>query len=202
MTTQEQQNSSVASTPLPSQLACAACEKKLAVMKRCTRCRCTYYCSRECQVQHWSTHKAECSQTANASSSNLNGASPVGATPAPCSSSNVGREDAAKLVQSLGRRIRKTNCKRCHGSGMVQREEPARVPVASLESGATGFVRRDMNCPDCQGDGIVDGGYSDDAYDMDIGEGGELQRKAQGSDNCFRCQASSKAECSCLPIEA
>eukprot|EP00961_Rhodomonas_salina_P019634 264422-Rhodomonas_salina.2 len=33
---------------------------------------------------------------------------------------------------------------------MVQREEPARVPVASLESGATGFVRRDMNCPDCR----------------------------------------------------
>jgi hypothetical protein len=27
---------------------------------RCSRCRCVYYCSKTCQIKHWSKHKSEC----------------------------------------------------------------------------------------------------------------------------------------------
>jgi hypothetical protein len=29
---------------------------------RCSRCRCMYYCSRECQTADWRRHKKECAQ--------------------------------------------------------------------------------------------------------------------------------------------
>jgi hypothetical protein len=41
-------------------LACAECCKTLPSMKRCTQCRAVLYCSRECQVKHWSSHKEAC----------------------------------------------------------------------------------------------------------------------------------------------
>jgi hypothetical protein len=32
--------------------------------KKCAGCLNVYYCTRECQLSHWSTHKAECRQSA------------------------------------------------------------------------------------------------------------------------------------------
>lgn len=37
---------------------CAVCCK--ATEKKCSRCERTFYCSRECQVKHWSNHKLSC----------------------------------------------------------------------------------------------------------------------------------------------
>ncbi|KAF9261550.1 hypothetical protein L218DRAFT_930793 [Marasmius fiardii PR-910] len=43
---------------------CAKCETWETVgetrFQRCSRCRKTYYCSPECQLRHWTDHKAAC----------------------------------------------------------------------------------------------------------------------------------------------
>ncbi|XP_022333750.2 uncharacterized protein LOC111130800 isoform X1 [Crassostrea virginica] len=42
---------------------CRTCKEKKNTMKRCTRCRLVYYCSRECQAKDWPIHKTSCSNT-------------------------------------------------------------------------------------------------------------------------------------------
>ncbi|XP_068084363.1 zinc finger MYND domain-containing protein 10 [Anabrus simplex] len=37
---------------------CSFCGDKAT--KRCSRCKVTWYCGRECQVQHWPSHRSEC----------------------------------------------------------------------------------------------------------------------------------------------
>ena len=39
---------------------CLACDKRAS--KKCARCRLMCYCSRECQVAHWTTHKIQCTE--------------------------------------------------------------------------------------------------------------------------------------------
>ncbi|ELT89338.1 hypothetical protein CAPTEDRAFT_178444 [Capitella teleta] len=39
---------------------CQVCDKEENVLKRCTKCRCVFYCSRECQITDWSNHKTAC----------------------------------------------------------------------------------------------------------------------------------------------
>ena len=43
---------------------CANCQKRADVdveFKRCSRCKSIWYCSKECQVKHWSAcHKSDC----------------------------------------------------------------------------------------------------------------------------------------------
>ena len=44
---------------------CANCqveERALRQHKACTRCKTTYYCGRDCQVNHWKQHKPTCQQ--------------------------------------------------------------------------------------------------------------------------------------------
>ncbi|KAJ1197880.1 hypothetical protein NDU88_001725 [Pleurodeles waltl] len=41
-------------------LGCAACTRRLPVMKRCVRCRSAFYCSKECQERHWPIHRNRC----------------------------------------------------------------------------------------------------------------------------------------------
>ena len=41
-------------------VACAVCTRTLPSMKRCTQCRAVLYCSRDCQITHWASHKEEC----------------------------------------------------------------------------------------------------------------------------------------------
>jgi len=43
---------------LPAMGTCAACGQDAE--KRCSKCRQTWYCSRDCQVEHWKTHKVNC----------------------------------------------------------------------------------------------------------------------------------------------
>lgn len=43
---------------LPSRGSCANCGKEAE--KRCSKCRKTWYCSRDCQVLHWKAHKVNC----------------------------------------------------------------------------------------------------------------------------------------------
>ncbi|TMW69149.1 hypothetical protein Poli38472_001305 [Pythium oligandrum] len=47
----------------PELRRCAFCDKKApkgGELKRCTRCKCTFYCGAECQRGHWKEHKISC----------------------------------------------------------------------------------------------------------------------------------------------
>ncbi|KAJ0403789.1 hypothetical protein ATCC90586_003781 [Pythium insidiosum] len=47
----------------PELRRCAFCDKKApkgSELKRCTRCKCTFYCGAECQRSHWKDHKISC----------------------------------------------------------------------------------------------------------------------------------------------
>uniref|UniRef100_K3WSB4 MYND-type domain-containing protein n=1 Tax=Globisporangium ultimum (strain ATCC 200006 / CBS 805.95 / DAOM BR144) TaxID=431595 RepID=K3WSB4_GLOUD len=47
----------------PELRRCGFCDKKAAKgaeLKRCTRCKCTFYCGAECQRAHWKDHKLNC----------------------------------------------------------------------------------------------------------------------------------------------
>ncbi len=44
--------------PQKSLAVCSGCRRKLA-LRRCAACR-TRYCSRECQVEDWPSHKGSC----------------------------------------------------------------------------------------------------------------------------------------------
>lgn len=56
----------------PELRRCGFCDKKAAKgaeLKRCTRCKCTFYCGADCQRSHWKDHKINCiAQTAAAAS--------------------------------------------------------------------------------------------------------------------------------------
>ncbi|XP_068816405.1 zinc finger MYND domain-containing protein 10 isoform X1 [Struthio camelus] len=49
---------------VPDKPRCRVCGSEAA--KRCSRCRNEWYCTRECQVQHWQKHKAACNLMAEA----------------------------------------------------------------------------------------------------------------------------------------
>ena len=39
---------------------CSACGKKSDTAKKCTACKCVWYCDKDCQNKHWKEHKKEC----------------------------------------------------------------------------------------------------------------------------------------------
>ncbi|XP_033743918.1 uncharacterized protein LOC117329848 [Pecten maximus] len=45
---------------MESEPTCKVCGRLERVMKRCTRCRRVFYCSRSCQLRDWVTHKYSC----------------------------------------------------------------------------------------------------------------------------------------------
>uniref|UniRef100_A0AAV1TR86 MYND-type domain-containing protein n=1 Tax=Peronospora matthiolae TaxID=2874970 RepID=A0AAV1TR86_9STRA len=50
---------------------CAKCDKRAAPgkeLKRCTRCKCTFYCDAACQRDHWKDHKVSCTPPGSATS--------------------------------------------------------------------------------------------------------------------------------------
>ena len=44
----------------PTKLFCSACGKKSDALKKCTACKCVWYCDKKCQNKHWKEHKKEC----------------------------------------------------------------------------------------------------------------------------------------------
>lgn len=40
--------------------SCAFCKLKNIALSKCSRCKCTWYCSKECQRSHWKVHKKSC----------------------------------------------------------------------------------------------------------------------------------------------
>jgi hypothetical protein len=55
----------------PELRRCAKCDKRAAPgkeLKRCTRCKCTFYCDAQCQRGHWKDHKVSCTPAADAPS--------------------------------------------------------------------------------------------------------------------------------------
>ncbi|CUE73533.1 zinc finger protein, putative [Bodo saltans] len=40
--------------------SCAKCHKELTKLQRCSRCKVTSYCNKECQESHWAVHKSVC----------------------------------------------------------------------------------------------------------------------------------------------
>ena len=53
----------VANLPRMSKLPCSACFKfeSPSLLKQCSKCKCTLYCSGTCQRRHWCAHKKSCS---------------------------------------------------------------------------------------------------------------------------------------------
>ncbi|KAG8285788.1 Ankyrin repeat and MYND domain-containing protein 2 [Homalodisca vitripennis] len=45
--------------PEGESVECATCGQEPAI-KKCSKCRATQYCDRECQRLHWFVHKKEC----------------------------------------------------------------------------------------------------------------------------------------------
>ncbi|GMF44163.1 unnamed protein product [Phytophthora fragariaefolia] len=55
----------------PELRRCAKCDKRAAPgkeLKRCTRCKCTFYCDAQCQRGHWKDHKVSCTPPGDISS--------------------------------------------------------------------------------------------------------------------------------------
>ncbi|OWZ20178.1 hypothetical protein PHMEG_0005438 [Phytophthora megakarya] len=55
----------------PELRRCAKCDKRAAPgkeLKRCTRCKCTFYCDAQCQRGHWKDHKVSCTPSGSAAS--------------------------------------------------------------------------------------------------------------------------------------
>ncbi|EEY63011.1 uncharacterized protein PITG_14637 [Phytophthora infestans T30-4] len=55
----------------PELRRCANCDKRAVPgkeLKRCTRCKCTFYCDAPCQRGHWKDHKVSCTPPGSASS--------------------------------------------------------------------------------------------------------------------------------------
>ena len=46
-------------TPTPTKM-CSACGKKSNTLKKCTACKCVWYCDKKCQNKHRKVHKHEC----------------------------------------------------------------------------------------------------------------------------------------------
>ena len=53
----EPENTEEAEAPTKS---CSACGKKSDALKKCTACKCVWYCDKKCQNKHWRGHKKEC----------------------------------------------------------------------------------------------------------------------------------------------
>jgi len=43
-----------------TQPVCSQCEKTDVRLRKCTACQLTFYCSKDCQVIHWNTHRKWC----------------------------------------------------------------------------------------------------------------------------------------------
>ena len=41
-------------------ILCSACEKECDTLKKCTACKCVWYCDKDCQKRHRKEHKKEC----------------------------------------------------------------------------------------------------------------------------------------------
>ena len=39
---------------------CSACGKKSDTVKKCTACKCVWYCDKDCQNKHRKEHRKEC----------------------------------------------------------------------------------------------------------------------------------------------
>jgi hypothetical protein len=39
---------------------CSACGEKSDTLKKCTACKCVWYCDKDCQNRHWKVHRKEC----------------------------------------------------------------------------------------------------------------------------------------------
>mmetsp|Transcript_21574 Transcript_21574/g.51932 ORF Transcript_21574/g.51932 Transcript_21574/m.51932 type:complete len:214 (+) Transcript_21574:149-790(+) len=190
---------------------CAHCSTSLPTMKLCTRCRCVYYCSRECQTRHWREHKTMCGSALQpgeaealrkiAGTMNARASEPEPEAGAPMpgraaafvapGSDHMSSED----LQQCCRRRNTKPCNTCQGSGMVQLQQPPKVPLHRLEGGATGFVVRERSCAACEGTGVM-------VDEQDDGTG--LPRKQRADEpavsiggRCFRCQAASREQCTC-----
>lgn len=51
-------------------LSCGFCGAEKENLSKCSRCKCVYYCSKECQKSHWKAHKPKCKTTSEIPAAN------------------------------------------------------------------------------------------------------------------------------------
>ena len=57
--TSSKEDSTTAKSGTPTKL-CSACGKKSDTVKKCTACKCVWYCDKECQSKHRTEHRKDC----------------------------------------------------------------------------------------------------------------------------------------------
>ncbi|KAK7483873.1 hypothetical protein BaRGS_00024890 [Batillaria attramentaria] len=86
---------------------CAKCDTVWSDLRRCTGCLGVWYCSKECQRQHWPEHRAACTKTASGvkpTDADANKPSQSGDTSSRTEqgSSSAGDKDSAEDFSSVG----------------------------------------------------------------------------------------------------
>jgi len=60
MSTEVEDSTSNPATETKLPKTCARCKKEGTGFPKCSRCKDTFYCTRQCQQKHWSDHKEKC----------------------------------------------------------------------------------------------------------------------------------------------
>ena len=56
----ETKNEDADTNETPTKKLCSKCGKESDTLKKCTACKCVWYCDKDCQNRHWKEHKKEC----------------------------------------------------------------------------------------------------------------------------------------------
>jgi hypothetical protein len=167
-----------------------------------------WQCSRNCQTRHWVQHKAMCGTAfqqgeaealkAMAGRMNARASEPEPESGGPMPGQAASFNDpgpvhlSGDVMQKCCLRRNTKPCDSCHGSGMVEREKPSRVPLERLEGGVTGFIVRERSCLSCDGTGLMV-----DDTEMLARKGRSDEGAVTVGRRCYRCQAASLDLCTC-----